>query len=77
MKNVINAIKRASSGKNGDSGILILLVIALILTLLVFGPIVTIWAMNLLFGTTIQITWGTWFAALWISAIVSGNCKKS
>ena len=35
---------------------------------IVFGPIITIWALNLLFGLTIPTTWATWFATLWLGS---------
>lgn len=39
------------------------------LIVVVVAPFTSIWAVNTLFGTTIGYTFGTWFAALWISAV--------
>jgi hypothetical protein len=38
-----------------------------------WGPIWTIWALNLLFGLDIPVTFWTWLSAAWLSAVVSGG----
>ena len=48
-----------------------LLILALLI--IVFAPLVTIWALNALFGLEIAYNIGTWFAVLWLSLIVSGS----
>lgn len=50
--------------------IIILLLFALIG--LTIGPLVTIWALNLLFSLSIPYTFATWFATLWLGMVV-GN----
>jgi len=51
-------------------GLIILL--ALLVLLVIYGPQITIWAINLLFGLAIPITFKTWFACLWVQGIVYG-----
>lgn len=47
--------------------IVILLLIILIVALLVFGPIITIWALNTLFpALAIPTTFLTWLAMFWL-----------
>lgn len=53
-----------------------LVVIALI-ALVVVGPLITIWAVNLLFGLTIPMNIGTWFAALWLGGIGTALRSRS
>lgn len=43
------------------------IVAAIIIALIIFGPLITIWAINLLFGLTIPMNIGTWFASFWLS----------
>lgn len=47
--------------------------IVLAAAIIVFFPMITIWALNTLFHFGIPVTLGTWFAAMWLSAIVSGS----
>lgn len=51
----------------------ILLLLVLVILFVIFGPFITIWALNLLFGTHIPFTFATWFAALWISGLVASS----
>lgn len=46
--------------------------VALIVLLVAIGPIFTIMALNTLFKTGIDLTIGTWFAALWLGLLVKG-----
>lgn len=46
--------------------------IALALILLVVSPMFTIWALNILFGLTIELNFYTWMSALWLGALVYG-----
>ncbi len=41
---------------------------------IVFGPQVTIWALNTLFGLNIPVNLATWFAAFWLTLLV---CARS
>jgi len=52
--------------------LILLFVLALVILGIIYGPMITIWAINLLFGFAIPITFKTWFACLWIQAIVYG-----
>lgn len=52
-------------------GCSIIFLILLIVALIVFGPLISIWAVNLLFGLTIPMNIGTWFAALWLGGLGS------
>ena len=51
------------------------LLILLIVALVVCGPLLTIWALNTLFGFTIAYTLKTWFAALILGGIVGSKGK--
>lgn len=54
-------------------------VIALIIGLIVligFGPIFTIWSLNLLFGLAIPITVWTWLSTAWLSAFFAAIKTK-
>lgn len=42
------------------------LMFLIIAIMIIFGPHVTIWAVNLLFGLSIPHNWYTWFAVLWL-----------
>ena len=56
-------------------------IIAIIIGLIVligFGPIFTIWSLNLLFGLTIPLTIWTWLSTAWLSAFfASFKVKRS
>jgi hypothetical protein len=56
-----------------------LLIIVLIVTLVVVGPLLTIWALNTLFGLGIETTLATWFATWWLLVALKANnlVKKS
>lgn len=47
-----------------------ILVVLLIAAIIVFSPLITIWAVNALFATNIAVSFSTWFAALWLTAFV-------
>lgn len=52
-------------------------ILLLIVAVLVFiGPWFTILALNTLFGTSINLTIGTWLAALWIMLVIGVNKGK-
>lgn len=50
--------------------------IILILLLIVIGPLLTIWALNTLFGLSIAYSTKTWFACLLLAGIVNGSANK-
>lgn len=41
-----------------------------ILAIVAIGPLVTIWALNTLFGLMIPTNLATWFATLWLGSFV-------
>jgi hypothetical protein len=47
-----------------------------VVAFVVFTPVFTIWALNTLFGFAIVVTWKTYLAALWLSALVGGGAVK-
>ena len=59
----------------------ILGVVALVILLLIFGPLLTIWALNTLFpALAIVYTWETWAAivllGMWVRGVVDFRGKK-
>jgi len=59
--------------KNLGIGLLIIVLIALI----VIGPFVTIWSLNTLFGLSIDYTFWTWLAVVWLSLVTFGSIVSS
>jgi hypothetical protein len=51
------------------------LAIALIVLFVFIGPYFTILAINTLFGLGIEVTFGTWFATLWLMLVIAGRTK--
>lgn len=51
--------------------------IAFILVLIVFGPFVSIWSLNTLFGLGIAYTFKTWLAAVWIQMVTFGGVQTA
>lgn len=45
--------------------------------LIICTPLITIWSLNTLFGLGIPYTPATWFAALWITAVLSRSSVRS
>jgi hypothetical protein len=52
------------------AGFMMGVVISIILAA-IFGPLITIWAINSLFGTSIALSFANWFAVLWITGILT------
>jgi hypothetical protein len=50
-----------------------LVVIAIVVALIVFGPLAIIWSVNTLFAAGIAYTFKTWLAALVLGSVVSGS----
>lgn len=46
--------------------LLIFLTVLFFIVMLVLGPILTIWSLNLLFGLSIPVTIKTFFATMWL-----------
>lgn len=55
----------------------ILALVLMALFIIIFGPLITIWALNLIFGLTIPTTFATWFAILWLGGVVNGFSSRS
>ena len=52
-------------------------VVLLIVALIVFGPLATIWSLNTLFGLGIAYTFWTWLATVWLSMVTFGSVTSS
>lgn len=51
----------------------VLFIILLVAAIIIGGPLMTITAINELFGTKIEFTFMTWLSAFWLSAIAAGG----
>ena len=47
--------------------------ILMVVVLVIILPLVTIWAVNTLFGLGIEYTIWTWLASTWLSAVFGGG----
>ena len=56
---------------------LVAAIVVVVVLAIVFAPILTIWALNTLFSTGIEITFKTWLAALLLGAAVSRGYHSS
>ena len=55
----------------------IIAVVVLVIAIIVFGPLITIWSLNTLFPVlAIEYTFASWFAAFWLFAAVAYKGKK-
>ena len=56
----------------------VVIVLALLLIVAAFvSPLISIWALNVLFGFTIPVTLKTYAAAAWLSALVYGATSRT
>lgn len=55
------------------TGFLILLMVLFFIVMLVLGPILTIWSLNLLFGLSIPVTIKTFFATMWLCMVLGAR----
>ncbi|MBU8921720.1 MAG: hypothetical protein KOO63_07855 [Bacteroidales bacterium] len=53
----------------------ILALVVVVIVAIIFTPMFTIWAINALFSLNIELTLGTWLAALWVNGILYGSSK--
>jgi hypothetical protein len=51
----------------------VVFMILLVCAVIIGGPLMTIVAVNELFGTKIEFTFMTWLSAFWLSAIAAGG----
>lgn len=50
--------------------------IALYVTLIIIGPVFSIWAVNTLFSMTIPLNIYTWMSAAWLQIVLTNGSKK-
>ena len=53
------------------------LLIALLILIIILGPLATIWSLNTLFGLGIAYTFWTWLATVWLSMVTFGSVTSS
>lgn len=51
-------------------------VLAVVVGLFIIGPVLSIWAVNHLFGTTISINFWNWVAAAWLHIVVASTASS-
>jgi hypothetical protein len=51
--------------------------IVLLVLLIVFSPLITIWALNTLFALGIDYTIWTWLATAWLSLVTFGSVTSA
>ncbi|KKK98746.1 hypothetical protein LCGC14_1467250 [marine sediment metagenome] len=51
--------------------------VLLIIAVIMFGPIITIWALNTLIGSSIPVNLATWFATLWLASLVASSSRSN
>ena len=61
------------NGTNMNNTASMLIWLAILIAMIIFGPFATIWSINTLFGTTIAFTFETWLATVWLSMVTFGN----
>lgn len=55
----------------------ILGIVAFVLLMIVFGPFLSIWSLNTLFGLGIAYSFKTWLAAIWIQMVTFGGLQST
>jgi hypothetical protein len=55
----------------------VILVCALLIVVVIFAPLATIWSLNTLFGTAIAYNFWTWLAAIWLSSVTFGGVQAA
>lgn len=55
----------------------ILGIVAFIFAMIIFGPFVTIWAINTIFSTAIAYSFKTWLAAIWLQMVTFGGLQTA
>jgi 5-bromo-4-chloroindolyl phosphate hydrolysis protein len=54
---------------NTSKNIMVMLWALLVIALVIFAPLVSIWSVNTIFNLNIAYSLSTWFASFWISAV--------
>jgi hypothetical protein len=59
-----------------EKALVVVFVIALVIFLIVTGPLLIIWALNQLFAFTIAYTFWNWLATLILFGSLTASCSK-
>lgn len=54
-----------------------ILIIAIVLAIVIGGPIASIWSLNALFNLSIPVTLETWLASFWLTSILGSSVVKA
>jgi hypothetical protein len=55
----------------------VILLVALLIVIVIFAPLATIWSLNTLFGTAIAYDFWTWLATVWLSSVTFGGVQAA
>lgn len=55
----------------------VVLLSVLLILIVIFAPLATIWSLNILFGTAIAYNFWTWLAAVWLSSVTFGGVQAA
>lgn len=55
----------------------LIFVFLLLISLIIVGPLITIWSLNTLFGLGIAYTFWTWLAMAWLAMVTFGSVTSS
>lgn len=50
----------------------LIFIVVFLFVALAIGPVFSIWSLNTLFGTAIDINWQSYLSALWLQVLVMG-----
>lgn len=50
----------------------VVFVVLTVIFLVVFGPFITVWSLNTLFGLEIDYSFKTWAAVIWLTTVLNG-----
>lgn len=54
----------------------IAVLVVFIVAIILLGPLISIWALNTVFGLDIAYTFWTWLAMAWIGLVINGNIGR-
>ena len=54
----------------------VIVVVMLVVVFIVFGPLLSIWSLNTLFGLGIEYNMATWAAALMLTSFLASNRRN-
>ena len=55
----------------------VILLSVLLILIVIFAPLATIWSLNTLFGLAIAYDFWTWLAAVWLSSVTFGGVQAA